>query len=427
MGKGLASLGADGVMGATRHRMSQFDIDRIRADFPALASLVHGKRLVYLDNASTTQKPNVVLDAIRNAYVHSCANVHRGVHTLSAAATAHYEDVRTVVQSFLNAPDSKEVIFTSGTTESVNLVANSVGRARVWPGDNVLITEMEHHSNLVPWQMLCAERQAQLRVLPIDDNGDLRLERLPTLLDHRTRIVAISHISNSLGSVNPVVEVVNEARQIGAITLVDGAQAVAHGKIDVRALGCDFYAFSGHKVFGPTGVGVLWGRRELLEATPPWKGGGDMILSVSFEGTSYNDVPYKFEAGTPNIVGVIGLGAALNYVQAFDFEAVLDHEQRLLAETTDLLKSTPGIRIIGEPRVRAAAISFLMDGVHPHDVGTVLDLEGIAVRTGHHCTQPVMEHFDVPATVRASFAVYNTLEDVDRLEVGLKKVREVFG
>ncbi len=407
--------------------MTELDIDSIRGDFPALASLVHGTKLVYLDNASTTQKPNVVLNAIRDAYVHSCANVHRGVHALSAAATAQYEQVRTIAQSFLNAPDDKEIIFTSGTTEAINLVANAVGRARVWPGDNVVITEMEHHSNLVPWQMLCADRQAQLRVIPIDDRGDLRMDRVPTLIDHRTRLVAVSHISNSLGSVNPVVDIVTKAKEMGALVLVDGAQAAAHGPIDVQALGCDFYAFSGHKVFGPTGVGVLWGRREILEATPPWEGGGDMILSVSFEGTSYNEVPYKFEAGTPNIVGVIGLGAALRYIQKLDFDAVARHEQDLLAKTVRLLNSTSGIRIVGEPKLRAAAVSFVVEGVHAHDVGTVLDLEGIAVRTGHHCTQPVMEHFDVPATVRASFAVYNTAAEVDRLAVGLRKVREVFG
>ncbi len=410
-----------------RFDIDRFDIDRIRSDFPALDTLVHKKPLAYLDNASTTQKPTVVLDAMHDVYVNACANVHRGVHSLSASATDRYEAVRGIAQAFLNAPDAREVIFTSGTTEAINLVAQTVGRSRVQPGDNVVITEMEHHSNLVPWQMLCAEKQAQLRVLPIDDRGDLILERLPSLIDHRTRIVAFSHISNSLGSVNPVVDIVEYARDFGAVTVVDGAQAAPHGRIDVQALGCDFYAFSGHKVFGPTGVGVLWGRREILEAIPPYKGGGDMILSVSFEGTTYNDVPHKFEAGTPNIVGVVGLGAALSYIDAFDFDALAEHEQMLLARTIDILQATPGVRIIGDPRVRAAVVSFHVDGVHPHDVGTVLDLEGIAVRTGHHCTQPVMEHFEVPATIRASFAVYNTAEEVDRLADGLAKVKEVFG
>ncbi|MEM7675569.1 MAG: cysteine desulfurase [Myxococcota bacterium] len=405
---------------------SPFDLEQIRSDFPALATTVRDKPLTYLDNASTTQKPNVVLDSIRDAYVHACANVHRGVHKLSADATERYEAVRVKAQNFLNASEHQEVVFTSGTTEAINLVANTVGRTQVWPGDNVLITELEHHSNLVPWQMLCAERQAQLRVLPIDDHGDLRLERLPALLDHRTKIVAFSHICNSLGTVNPVIDIVKQARQVGAISVVDGAQAAPHGRIDVRALGCDFYALSGHKVFGPTGVGLLWGRRELLESIPPYKGGGDMILSVSIEDTTYNDVPYKFEAGTPNIAGVIGLGAALDYVQNLDLDAVAHHEQALLASTLDILRSTPGVRIIGEPRYRAGVISFVVDGVHPHDVGTILDLEGIAVRTGHHCTQPVMEHFDVPATVRVSFAVYNTLEEVERLADGLHRVRSVF-
>lgn len=403
-----------------------FDIGSIRSQFPALGAVVHGQPLTYLDNASTTQKPTVVLDAIRDAYVQAGANVHRGVHALSAEATARYEAVRGIAQAFLNAPSEKEIIFTSGTTEAINLVAQSAGRVRVAPGDNVVITEMEHHSNLVPWQMLCAERQAQLRVLPIDDHGDLRLERLPVLIDPRTRIVAVSHISNSLGTVNPVVDIVDQAKEVGALTVIDGAQAAPHGPIDVQALGCDFYAFSGHKVFGPTGVGVLWGRRSILETIPPYKGGGDMILSVSFEGTTYNEVPYKFEAGTPNIAGVIGLGAALRYLSDLDFDAIALHEQDLLSRTLDMLDSMPGIRIIGEPKYRAAVVSFDVQGVHPHDVGTVLDLEGVAVRTGHHCTQPVMEHFDVPATVRASFAVYNTREDVDRLAAALKKVQGVF-
>ena len=424
----MASLGSSGLSALRVKPMTQpFDIEQIRSDFPALKTRVHDKPLVYLDNASTTQKPHAVLDAIRDAYINACANVHRGVHALSSEATARYEQVRTIAQTFLNAPDSKEVIFTGGTTEAINLVANTIGRSRVFPGDNVLITEMEHHSNLVPWQMLCAERQAQLRVLPIDEGGDLRLERLPALLDHRTRVVAFSHISNSLGSVNPVVDIVQQAKTVGAVTVIDGAQAAAHGRIDVQALDCDFYAFSGHKVFGPTGVGVLWGRREILESIPPWKGGGDMILTVTFEGTSYNEVPYKFEAGTPNIVGVIGLGAALAYFSALDFDELARHEQALLARTIEVLESMPDVRIIGEPRYRAAAVSFDVEGVHPHDVGTILDLEGVAVRTGHHCTQPVMEHFDVPATVRASFAVYNTLEEVERLAEALRKVKGVFG
>ena len=403
-----------------------FDAARVRAEFPILGERVHGRRLVFLDSAASAQKPRRVLDAMRAFYEHDYANVHRGVYALSERATAAFESVRERVRAFLGAPEAREVVFVRGTTEAINLVANSFARARVGEGDEVLVTEMEHHSNIVPWQMLCEEKGARLRVVPVDDRGDLRLEALEALLGPRTRMLAVAHVSNTLGTVNPLREVVRMAHARGVPVLVDGAQAAPHLRIDVQELGCDFYAFSGHKVFGPTGAGVLWGRAEHLEAMPPWQGGGDMILSVSFEKTLYREIPYRFEAGTPDIAAVIGLGAALDWLGELDLPAAAAHERDLLLRATQGLVAIPGLRLVGTPRERAGAISFVLDDVHPHDVGTILDHEGIAVRTGHHCTQPLMERFGVPATVRASFALYNEREDVDALLAGIARVREVF-
>ncbi|MEO1481910.1 MAG: cysteine desulfurase [Myxococcota bacterium] len=398
----------------------------LRDEFPALRETIHGHRLVYLDNASTTQKPRVVLEAIQRTYESSYSNIHRGVHTLSQRATEAYESVREQVKEFLQAPREDEIIFTRGTTESINLVAQAYGRRNLNEGDEVLITEMEHHSNLVPWQQLCRERGATLRFIPIDDSGDLRVDELPSLLGDRTKIVALSHVSNSLGTVNPVREITAAAHAVGAIVLIDGAQAAPHHRINVQDIGCDFYAFSGHKVYAPSGVGVLWGRHALLDAMDPWQGGGDMILSVNFEETTYNDVPYKFEAGTPNIVGVVALGAALRWLGEVGVEAVEAHESALVQELAHALDHNPAVRRIGTPRVQRAAVSFLIGDIHPHDAGTILDYEGVAVRTGHHCTQPVMEHFDIDATVRASFGAYNDSSDVERLLTGLTRVEETF-
>jgi cysteine desulfurase/selenocysteine lyase len=405
---------------------SAFDAERVRAEFPILAERVHGKRLVFLDSAASAQKPRRVLDAMNAFYEHDYANVHRGVYLLSERATAAFESVREKVRAFLRAPEAREVVFVRGTTEAINLVAHSFVRARVGEGDELLVTQMEHHSNIVPWQMLCEEKRARLRVVPVDDRGDLRLEALEALLGPRTRILAVTHVSNTLGSVNPLREIVRMAHARGVPVLVDGAQAAPHLRIDVQELGCDFYAFSGHKVFGPTGAGVLWGRAEHLEAMPPWQGGGDMILSVSFEKTLYREIPYRFEAGTPDIAAVVGLGAALDWLGEIDQEAASAHENDLLLRATEALAAIPGLRLIGTPRERAGVVSFVLDDAHPHDVGTILDHEGIAVRTGHHCTQPLMERFGVPATIRASFALYNDREDVDSLVAGIARVREVF-
>jgi len=367
-----------------------------------------------------------VLDAMQAFYEHDYANVHRGVYQLSERATAAFESVREKVRAFLRAPEAREVVFVRGTTEAINLVAATFGRARVGEGDEVLVTHLEHHSNIVPWQMLCEEKGARLRVVPVDDRGDLRLDALEALLGPRTRILAVTHVSNTLGTVTPLREIVRMAHARGVPVLVDGAQAAPHLRIDVRELGCDFYAFSGHKVFGPTGAGVLWGRAEHLESMPPWQGGGDMILSVSFEKTLYREIPYRFEAGTPDIAAVIGLGAALDWLGEIDHEAAAAHESGLLLHATETLAAIPGLRLIGTPRERAGVVSFVLDDAHPHDAGTILDHEGIAVRTGHHCTQPLMERFGVSATIRASFALYNEREDVDRLVAGIARVREVF-
>jgi cysteine desulfurase/selenocysteine lyase len=405
---------------------ARLDVDRVRKDFPILEQRIHGHPLVFLDSAASAQKPRAVIDAIAELYARSYANVHRGVYELSERATAAFEAGRAKVRAFLNAPDAREIDFVRGTTEAINLVAASFGRPRLGPGDEVLVTHMEHHSNIVPWQLLCQEKGATLRVAPIDDRGALVMEEFQRLLGPRTRLAAVTHVSNALGTINPVRELVDVAHAAGVPVLVDGAQAVPHQRVDVQALGCDFYAFSSHKVFGPTGVGVLWGRGEHLDAMPPYQGGGEMILSVSFEETLYKEPPYRFEAGTPDIAGVVGLGAALDYVTALGLDAVEAHEQALLAYATERLREIPGLRLIGTAPHKAAVLSFVLDDVHPHDVGTILDRSGVAVRTGHHCAQPVMERFGVPATIRASLALYNTREDVDALVTALHEVREVF-
>ena len=405
---------------------SAFDVQRVRRDFPILNQRVHGKPLVYLDNAATTQKPQAVIDAMIRSYAEENANIHRGVHLLSERATRAYEEARAKVQKFLNAPDSREIIFVRGTTEAINLVAQTFGRANIGRGDEVLITEMEHHSNIVPWQLICEEKGAQLKVIPITDEGELRMDLVDGLLTDRTRMVAVVHVSNSLGTINPVAMIVEKAHARGIPVLVDGAQAVAHMPVDVQALGCDFYALSGHKLFGPTGIGVLWGRLPLLEKMPPYQGGGDMISSVTFKKTTYNVVPNKFEAGTPNISGSIGLGAAIDYLKTIDSAALQTYEADLLAYGTKALTSVPGIRMVGTASKKASILSFVMEDVHPHDIGTILDQEGVAIRTGHHCTQPLMERMSVPATARASLALYNTKEEIDALVGALARVREIF-
>jgi cysteine desulfurase/selenocysteine lyase len=403
-----------------------FAPERARADFPILRQRVHGRPLVYLDNAATTQKPREVLDALARYYEHDNANVHRGVHLLSERATKAYEGARAKVASFLGTDDVREVIFVRGTTEAVNLVAQTFGRRRVGAGDEVLVTQLEHHSNIVPWQLLCEEKGAKLRVVPTTDAGDLDLDALERLLGPRTRLLAVTHVSNALGTVNPIAAIVERAHAKGIPVLVDGAQGAPHLGFDVRASGADFYAFSGHKIYGPTGIGVLWAKREHLEAMPPWQGGGDMILSVTFEKTIYNTLPYKFEAGTPNIAGAAGLGAAIDYVQRIGVEAIAAHEDDLVAYAVERLSAVPSLRLIGTPARRAGVVSFLVGDVHPHDAGTILDRRGIAVRAGHHCAQPLMKRCGVAATVRASFGLYNTRADVDALADGLDAVREVF-
>jgi cysteine desulfurase / selenocysteine lyase len=404
----------------------RFDVERLRGDFPLLAREVHGKPLAYLDNAATSQKPRQALEAEARFYRESCANVHRGVHALSLEATLAYENARRVAQRFLNAAAAAEVVFVRGTTEAMNLLAATVGRQRVGRGDEVLVTAMEHHSNIVPWQLLCESVGARLVVAPIDRNGELLFEEYERRLNARTRIVAVIHTSNALGTILPLARMVKVAHAHGALVAVDGAQTAPHRPIDVQALGCDFYAFSGHKAFGPTGIGVLWGRRELLAEMPPYQGGGEMIRTVTFEKSTYADPPARFEAGTPHIAGAIGLGAALEYFMALDPAAVEAHEGRLLAAAHERLGAVPGLRVIGTARDKVSVVSFVLDGVHAHDVGTVVDRQGIAVRTGHHCAQPVMDFFGVPATTRASFAFYNTLEEVERLAAALDQVRELF-
>jgi len=403
-----------------------FDVATIRKDFPILHQQVHGHPLVYLDSAASSQKPKAVIDAISRFYSSDYSNIHRGVHTLSERSTRQYEEIRVKLQRFINAANAREIIFVRGTTEAINLVAQTYGRKNLKPGDNIVITELEHHSNIVPWQMLCEETDAHLQVAPVDDNGDLRIHEFERRLNARTRIVAVAHVSNVLGTILPIKEIAALTHAAGARLLVDGAQAVPHMKIDIQDLDADFYAFSSHKIFGPTGIGVLYGKAALLEAMPPYQGGGDMIASVTFDKTTYNALPYKFEAGTPDIAGVIGLGAALDYVNELGIETIAAYEHDLLEYATHALSTEPGIRIIGTSKQKAGAISFVVDGVHPHDVGTVLDHQGIAVRTGHHCAQPLMERLGVPATTRASLAFYNTREEIDGLIAGLRKVKEIF-
>ena len=406
---------------------ASFDVERIRQDFPILQQKVHGKPLVYLDNAATTQKPLAVIDAVDHYYRNDNANIHRGVHTLSERATEDYEKARVAIQHFLNAAHSKEIIFTRGTTEAINLVAQTYGRKHVGRGDEVLITAMEHHSNIVPWQLLCDEKGAKLRVAPINDQGELVIEEFEKLLGAKTKIVAVAHLSNALGTINPLREIIRLAHGRNVPVLVDGAQAAPRMVVDVQELDCDFYAISGHKMYGPTGIGVLYGKADLLEAMPPYQGGGDMIASVTFEKTIYNRLPYKFEAGTPNIADTIGLGAAVKYLEQLGLEKIERHEHDVLTYAAQAVAAIPGVEIVGTAKEKAGVLSFTMEGIHPHDIGTILDSEGIAVRTGHHCAQPVMQRFNIPATVRASFGLYNTREEVDALVAGIHKVREVLG
>ena len=403
-----------------------FDVDQVRQDFPVLKQRIHGKPLVYLDSAATAQKPFAVIDAIRKFHEVDCANIHRGVHELSQRSTAAYEETRIKAKRFLNARAKNEVIFVRGTTEGVNLVASSWGRKNVKEGDEIVVSALEHHSNIVPWQMLCEEKGARLRVIPMNDRGELLLDEYEKLLGPRTRMVAVGHVSNALGTINPVRQIVEMAHRAGALALIDGAQAAPHLKIDVQALDADFYTFSGHKVYGPTGIGILYGKARLLNAMPPYQGGGDMIKSVTFEKTIYNDLPYKFEAGTPNIAGGIGLGAAFDYVTHIGLDKIAAYEHELLVYGTEALSRVPGLRILGTAHEKAAVLSFVIEGIHPHDIGTVLDRQGIAVRTGHHCAQPVMDRFGVPATTRASLAFYNTTAEIDALAAGLAKVKEIF-
>jgi len=403
-----------------------WDVERIRKDFPILSQEVHGRPLVYLDNAATTQKPQAVIEALETYYAADNANVHRGVHLLSERATQAYEAARSRIRRFLNAAEDREIVFVRGATEAINLVAQTYGRRMVGPGDEILITALEHHSNIVPWQMLCEEKGAALRVAPIDDAGEVDLDAYERLLGARTRLVAIAHVSNALGTVLPLGRMIEAAHRQGVPVLVDGAQAVAHMPVDVQGLGCDFYAFSGHKIYGPTGIGVLYGRAALLERMPPFQGGGDMIKAVTFEKTVYNDLPYKFEAGTPDIAGAIGLGTALEYLDGLGPDRVAAYEHELLAYGTQRLLAIPGVRLIGTARDKASVLSFAVEGIHAHDVGTILDREGIAVRAGHHCAMPVMARFGLAATTRASLALYNTREELDALCAGLGKVREIF-
>jgi cysteine desulfurase/selenocysteine lyase len=398
----------------------------IRAEFPILQLRVHGKPLVYLDNAATTQKPQVVIDRLSRYYRKENANIHRGVHALSVDATEAYDDARDRVRRFINASEAREVVFVRGATEAINLVAATFGRARVAAGDEIVISHMEHHSNIVPWQMLCDEKGARLRVIPITDAGELRLDEYERLLGPRTRLVAVTHVSNALGTINPVESMVRTAHDRGIPVLVDGAQAVAHMRVDVQAIGCDFYVFSGHKVFGPTGVGVLYGRGPLLDAMPPYQGGGDMIRSVTFERTLYKDVPGRFEAGTPDIAGAIGLAAAIDYLTSVDLDRVAAYERDLLGYGTEALAGIAGLRLTGTASNKAAILAFVIEDIHPHDLGTILDRDGIAVRAGHHCCQPLMARLGVPATVRASLALYNTREEFDALASSLRTAREVF-
>ena len=411
---------------ATQDSILPFDVDRIRSDFPILAREVNGRPLVYLDNGATAQKPQSVIDTIEHYYSDQNANIHRGVHHLSQAATTAYEEARETISSWINAPHSSQVLFTRGTTDSINLVASAWGREVLFPGDDMIVSTMEHHSNIVPWQMICGERHSRLSVIPMFENGELDIDGFRQLLTDRTRMVAITHVSNSLGTVNPVREIIDIAHEAGALVLLDGAQALPHMQVDVQELDVDFYAFSGHKVFGPTGVGILYGKEKLLNDMPPYQGGGDMILEVSFEGTTYNELPYKFEAGTPNISGVIGLGAAIDYLNEIGLDRIARHEEQLLAYMMQKLADLPDVRLIGTAASKASVQSFLVGDIHPHDLGTILDHQGVAIRTGHHCAMPVMQFFGVPGTARASLALYNTEADVDQLVTAISKAQRLF-
>ena len=411
------------MMNTVRQMESAYDVQARRAEFPVLQRQVHGKPLVYLDNAATAQRPQAVIDAVTTFYRLHNANVHRGVHTLSNEATDLYEGARRTVCEHINARSPREIIFTRGTTESINLVAQSYARNRLGPGDEILISHMEHHSNIVPWQLVCEQTGAQLKVIPINERGELDLAALDGMLSERVKLLALVHISNALGTINPVREVIDKAHRFDIPVLLDGAQALPHLQVDMQALECDFYCFSGHKMYGPTGIGVLYGREALLDAMPPWQGGGEMIAEVSFERTTYSELPGKFEAGTPNMAGAVGLGAAVNYLRAVGLPAIAAYEADLLHYATQQLKAVDGLRIIGEAEHKASVISFVIEGMHPHDLGTLVDLEGVAVRTGHHCAMPLTRFFAVPATSRASFGLYNTHEEVDRLIAALEKAR----
>ena len=407
-------------------RGADFPVHDYRRDFPILEQTVRGKPLVYLDNAATAQKPRRVIEALDEYYRDYNSNIHRGVHTLSETATEAYEGAREKIQTFINAASHQEIIFVRGTTEGINLVAQSYGRSRLQPGDEIIISAMEHHSNIVPWQLVCEQTGAILKVIPINDAGELEMDEYKRLLGDKTRIVAVVHISNALGTINPIAEITAQAHAAGAVVVIDGAQAAPHTRLDVADLDCDFYTFSGHKLFGPTGIGVLYGKQALLEEMPPYHGGGDMIKMVTFEKTLYNDLPYKFEAGTPYIAGVIGLGAAVEYVNDVDLDRIRDYEHELLEYATRAAASVPGLRLIGTAAQKAGILSFVLDGIHPHDLGTILDHDGIAIRTGHHCAMPVMERYGIPATARASFAFYNTAEEVDKLIAGIGKAKNIF-
>ncbi|MBE0570274.1 MAG: cysteine desulfurase [Ignavibacteriaceae bacterium] len=406
---------------------NKYNVNKIREDFPILKKKVHDKNLVYLDNAATTQKPTYVIDKVNKYYTTMNANIHRGVHALSQEATEAFEAARIQIKQFINALGKNQIIFTRGTTEAINLVASSYGRANIKEGDEIIISHMEHHSNIVPWQLLCKEKNAKLRVIPVNDNGELIYEEFEKMVNERTKFISIVYVSNSLGTINPIKELISYAHQFNIPVLVDAAQAVNHIRVDVQDLDCDFLAFSGHKIYGPTGIGALYGKVELLESMPPYMGGGDMISKVTFEETTYNELPHKFEAGTPDIAGAIGLGAAIEYVNKVGIENIKEHEHSLLEYATKQIAEVPGLKIIGTAKEKTSVLSFVLENIHPHDIGTFLDFEGVAIRTGHHCTQPLMQRFKIPATSRASFAMYNTKEEVDVLVYGLKKIIEVFG
>jgi cysteine desulfurase / selenocysteine lyase len=418
--------GLEKISASSHGQAPFFDVEKIRRDFPVLRQTVNGKPLVYLDNAATSQKPEAVIERLEKYYREENANIHRGVHMLSEKATDEYEKARHKIQNFLNAREAREILFVRGTTEAINLVAQTFGRQNIRAGDEILISTLEHHSNIVPWQMLREQTGATLRVIPINDAGELLMDEFEKLLSKKTKLVSVGHISNALGTINPIEKIIEKAHGAGAKVLIDGAQGVPHRKVDVQALDCDFYAFSGHKVYGPTGIGVLYGKADLLQAMPPYQGGGDMISQVTFEKTTYNVIPYKFEAGTPHIAGAIGLGEAIDYLNALDLHAVGDYEHALLSYATESLSAIPGLKIIGTARNKAGVISFTLEGIHPHDIGTILDQDGIAIRTGHHCAMPLMLRLGLPATARASLSFYNTRKEIDVLVKGIQKVKEVF-